>query len=83
MTISRPLESIICSAKNKSPARNCSHGKELQIHGVEDGLELTEEEKQEQIPSGQSLIHNRVGWASTYLKKAGLLVSADSTHKCN
>ena len=39
MTISRPLESIICSAKNKSPARNCGHGKELQIHGVEDGLE--------------------------------------------
>ncbi len=39
MTISRPLESIICSAKNKSPARNCSHGKELQIHGVEDGFE--------------------------------------------
>ena len=37
MTISRPLESIICSAKNKSPARNCGHGKELQIHGVEDG----------------------------------------------
>jgi restriction system protein len=35
---------------------------------------LTEEEKEELLPSGQqSVIHNRVGWARTYLKKAGLL----------
>ena len=39
-------------------------------------LKLTEEEKEEQIPSGgQSIIHNRVGWASAYFKKAGLLES--------
>ena len=35
---------------------------------------LTEEEKSEFLPSGQSLLFpNRVGWARTYLKKAGLL----------
>mgnify|MGYP000959974709 CR=1 FL=1 len=35
---------------------------------------LTEEEKKQMLPSGtQTIIFNRVGWAKTYLKKAGLL----------
>ncbi|GAB1431625.1 restriction endonuclease [Spirochaetota bacterium] len=35
---------------------------------------LTEEEKQQRLPSGiQTVISNRVAWARTYLKKAGLL----------
>jgi len=35
---------------------------------------LNEEEKQQMLPSGlQAVIFNRVGWARTYLKKAGLL----------
>lgn len=35
---------------------------------------LTEEERKELLPSGrQAVFHNRVGWAQTYLKKAGLL----------
>jgi len=35
---------------------------------------LTEEEKKQMLPSGlQTVIFNRVGWARTYLKKAGLL----------
>ncbi len=35
---------------------------------------LTEEEKQELLPSGSSfVINNRIGWARTYLTKAGLL----------
>lgn len=35
---------------------------------------LTEEEQKELLPSGQQkIIDNRVGWAKTYLKKAGLL----------
>lgn len=39
-------------------------------------FELTEEEMSELLPSGQSLLFaNRVGWARTYLKKAGLLDS--------
>lgn len=37
---------------------------------------LTEEEKEELLPSGtQAVFSNRVGWASTYLKKAGLIES--------
>jgi restriction system protein len=35
---------------------------------------LTDEEKDEILPSGkQRVFHNRIGWARTYLKKAGLL----------
>lgn len=37
-------------------------------------LKLTEDDLLEMLPSGiQSTFLNRVGWASTYLKKAGLL----------
>jgi restriction system protein len=39
-------------------------------------LRLTNEELKEMLPSGiQSTFFNRVGWATTYLKKAGLLES--------
>lgn len=39
-----------------------------------DYFELTEEETEELIPSGRAKrFKNRVGWANTYLKKAGLL----------
>jgi restriction system protein len=39
-------------------------------------LKLTEDEKSELLPSGtQPLFENRVGWARTYLVKAGLLES--------
>jgi restriction system protein len=37
---------------------------------------LTEDEKSEYLPSGQQpVFQNRVGWARTYMKKAGLLAS--------
>ncbi|MBU8900839.1 restriction endonuclease [Corallococcus sp. M34] len=37
-------------------------------------FKATEEERNELLPSGrQRRIHNRVGWAKTYLQKAGLL----------
>jgi len=37
-------------------------------------LGLTEDDLKEMLPSGiQSTFVNRVGWASTYMKKAGLL----------
>lgn len=37
---------------------------------------ISDEEKQEWLPSGSArVLDNRVGWASTYLKKAGLLES--------
>ncbi|WP_346316865.1 restriction endonuclease [Chitinophaga sp. YIM B06452] len=39
-------------------------------------FELTEDDLNQLLPSGQSFIFdNRVGWARTYLKKAGLLAS--------
>jgi restriction system protein len=43
---------------------------------LSDQLMLSEEERTELLPSGQqTVILNRVGWARTYLKKAGLLES--------
>src|SRR5215211_7111000 len=41
---------------------------------VADHFNLTVEERQQILPSGQqTYINNRVGWAKSYLKKAGLL----------
>lgn len=41
---------------------------------IADQFQLTEEERKEYLPSGnQTVINNRVGWARTYLNKAGLL----------
>lgn len=39
-------------------------------------FQLTEEEKEEWLPSGKQLVYkNRIGWALTYLKKANLIDS--------
>jgi len=44
---------------------------ELALH-----FDLTEDERKELLPSGtQATFNNRVGWARTYMKKAGLLES--------
>ena len=41
-----------------------------------DELALNEEDRNEMLPSGKQLtFHNRIGWARTYLKKAGLVES--------
>ena len=41
---------------------------------VANSFGLTEDERRERITSGtQTTINNRVGWARTYLNKAGLL----------
>jgi restriction system protein len=41
---------------------------------IADQFNLTEEERTQLLPSGvQSLFRNRVGWARTFLKKAGLI----------
>ena len=46
------------------------------IERLADEFKLTEEERKELLPSGlQAIFNNRVGWANTYLKKAGLLES--------
>jgi restriction system protein len=44
------------------------------IEALGDEFKLTETEKRELLPSGgQFIFNNRVGWARTYMKKAGLL----------
>lgn len=46
------------------------------IEALADQFGLTPEERRELLPSGlQPVFDNRVGWARTYLKKAGLLQS--------
>lgn len=55
-------------------------GKEYRMRDVVNGLanifKLTEEERAELLPSGQTpLFNNRVHWAKTYLKKSGLIDS--------
>ncbi len=46
------------------------------INKISDKFELSEEERKEYLSSGnQAIINNRVSWAKTYLKKAGLLDS--------
>lgn len=57
-----------------------SDGKEHLLRTAYDDLaivfNLTDEERKELLPSGrQSTFENRVGWARTYLKKAGLFSS--------
>ena len=54
-------------------------GKEHLFREATDALinqfNLTEKEKQELLPSGSAfVINNRIGWARTYLTKAGLLL---------
>ena len=49
-----------------------STGEAIEVLAKEFGL--TDEDLKEMLPSGiQSTFVNRVGWASTYMKKAGLL----------
>ena len=44
------------------------------ITGLADEFKLNADERRELLPSGkQTLFDNRVGWAATYLKKAGLV----------
>ena len=44
------------------------------VETLSDEFSLTREERSELLPPGQQRVfHNRVGWASTYLKQAGLL----------
>ena len=46
------------------------------IEELADHFDLTEDERKELLPSGsQATFDNLVGWARTYMKKAGLLES--------
>jgi len=67
-TCMRPLLSLIQSGETVKLATT--------IEKVADYFNLTEEQRQELLPSKrQTIIRNRVAWANTYLKKAGLIHS--------
>lgn len=51
------------------------HNKRESIDHICIEFKLTDNEKQEQLQSGQPIIDNRVGWARTYMLKAGLIES--------
>jgi restriction system protein len=60
-------------------------GKEHGLSETHDALaeqfKLTDDELRELLPSGrQPVFRNRVGWARTYMKKAGLLISPKRAH---
>ena len=62
-----------------------SDGKEHGLSETHDFLaeqfNLTEKELRELLPSGkQTIFRNRLGWARTYMKKAGLLTSTKLAH---
>jgi restriction system protein len=43
------------------------------INQVGDEFQLTDAQRLEQLPSGQPRLANRVGWARTYMARAGLM----------
>ncbi|WP_297021857.1 restriction endonuclease [uncultured Dialister sp.] len=52
------------------------HNSEESINYCAEAFHLSEKEKAARLPSNtQTVLANRVGWARTYLKKAGLIVS--------
>ena len=52
------------------------HALKEAVAALAEEFRLTEDEKSEYLPSGQqTVIQNRVAWARTYMKKAGLLAS--------
>jgi len=51
------------------------------VPSIKEQFDISDEEAEEIIPSGASLLYNRVHWARTYLSKAGLLQSPErGTH---
>ncbi len=67
-TLMLPLLEILSDEKE--------HELQELIKTLSDKFNLTDDERNELLPSGtQAIINNRVGWARTYLKKANLLTS--------
>ncbi|MDY0137723.1 MAG: restriction endonuclease [Thiomicrospira sp.] len=68
------------------PVLKCLAGKDVVssaqiVEQVSDVFHLTPEQRAELLPSGkQTIIKNRIGWAITYLKKAGLVSSPKRAH---
>ena len=66
-TVMLPIMEIAAD-KNVYPMRDL-------VNKLIDKYGLSDEEKKELLPSGkQTVFENRIGWAKTHLKKAGLLV---------
>lgn len=64
---------------------NAANGREVKlrdvINQIAESFQLTQEERQERLPSGkQTVLDNRIGWARTYLSKAGLLEVTRRAH---
>ncbi|MER0335437.1 restriction endonuclease [Vibrio vulnificus] len=64
---------------------NAASGEEVKLRDVinqlADKFELSEAEREERLPSGkQTVLDNRIGWARTYLTKAGLLEVTRRAH---
>lgn len=54
---------------------NKEHSLQEAYRYLSDYFNLSENEKKKLLPSGKQLVyHNRIGWARTYLKNAGLLI---------
>ena len=55
--------------------------RDISVRELGDGLaaelKLTDEDRVQRVPSGQTTFGNRVAWACTHLRKAGLLVSTE------
>ena len=52
------------------------HRRSEAVEALSKEFNLSEKEKGELLPSGQqTVIHSRIGWAKTYMRKAGLLSS--------
>lgn len=67
---------LLRSAEDKK-----EHSLQEAIAALSSHFKLSEADRSELLPSGkQAVFHNRVGWARTYLKKAGLLESTRRSH---
>lgn len=62
-----PLLRVLSTAGRELPQKDCTRL-------ISDLLNLTEEQRQERLPSGmQTYVHNRTGWAGWYMQQAGLV----------
>ena len=65
----------------KTAADGKVHSKREALNELAKKFGLTESERKELLPSGnQEIFDNRVGWARTYLKKAGLIQYTQRGH---
>jgi restriction system protein len=56
------------------------HSAREAIEALANHFQLSDADRKELLSSGQQTFDNRVGWATTYLKKAGLLESTKRSH---